>query len=92
MNVERRRTLKGGNVVENVAITRSILGGEPGPRRSVTLMNAGAGIYAAEGASSIADGITMATEAIDSGRAFAKLEKLAAFTSMLVEAREGVVT
>jgi anthranilate phosphoribosyltransferase len=84
--------LKGGIVTENVAITRSILNGETGPRRSVTLMNAGAGIYAAEGASSIADGIAMATEAIDSGRALAKLDELAEFTSKLVEAREGVVT
>lgn len=82
--------LRGGDVEENVAITRSILGGEEGPRRSVILMNAGAGIYAADGAYSIAQGIAMAAEAIDSGIAMAKLEHLVAFTKQLVSSRSAV--
>jgi anthranilate phosphoribosyltransferase len=82
--------LKGGDVRDNVAITRSILQGEAGPRRTVTLMNAGAGIYAAESAASIAEGITMAAEAIDSGAALAKLESLVTFTTQLVESRSAV--
>lgn len=83
--------LTGGQIGENVAITRSILDGERGPRRSVTLMNAGAGIYAAEGAASIGEGIAMAAEAIDSGKAMAKLDELVATTSRLVELRNEVV-
>ncbi len=82
--------LRGGDVSDNVAITRSILEGESGPRRSVTLMNAGAGIYAAEGAPSIAEGIAMAATAIDSGRALAKMKQLVAITSRLVAQREEV--
>jgi len=82
--------LAGGDVTRNVEITRSILGGEAGPRRTVTLMNAGAGIYAAEGAASIAEGIAMAAEAIDSGRAMAKLDELVAITNRVVGEREGV--
>jgi len=82
--------LAGGDVAANVAITRSILEGEPGPRRSVTVLNAGAGIYAAESASSIEEGVAMAIDAIDSGRALATMESLVAFTQGLVASREGV--
>jgi anthranilate phosphoribosyltransferase len=82
--------LRGGDVSDNVAITRSILEGESGPRRSVTLMNAGAGIYAAEGAASIAEGIAMAATAIDTGGALAKMEDLVAITNRLVAEREEV--
>lgn len=82
--------LLGGGVSVNVAITRSILGGEQGPRRAVTLMNAGAGIYAAEGAASIGEGIALATEAIDSGGALAKMEELVAITNRLIAERDEV--
>lgn len=66
----------GGDVMENVGITRAILAGEDGPRRTITLLNAGAGIYAAEAAQSLAEGIEMAASAIDSGAAAAKLHEL----------------
>ena len=52
--------LAGGNVDENTRITLAILSGEPGPRRDVAVMNAGAGIYAAEAAASMADGVALA--------------------------------
>jgi anthranilate phosphoribosyltransferase len=73
----------GGDVEENVTITRAVLGGEQGPRRTITLMNAGAGIYAAEAAASFAEGIAMAAEAIDSGEAARKLDELVAFTNAI---------
>ncbi len=82
--------LKGGDAATNVEITRSILSGEKGPRRTVTLMNAGAGIYTADAAGSIAEGVRMAAEAIDSGAALDKLEQLVAFTQRAVESREAV--
>jgi anthranilate phosphoribosyltransferase len=82
--------LQGGGVAENVAITRAILAGANGPRRSITLLNAGAGIYAANAAPSYAAGIAMAAEAIDSGRAQAKLEQLADLSASLVEVPEAV--
>jgi anthranilate phosphoribosyltransferase len=80
--------LSGGSAADNVTITRSILSGEPGPRRSVTLLNAGAGIYAADAAESFAEGIRFAEEIVDSGKALAKIDELAAFTTDLVSARE----
>lgn len=73
----------GGDVEENVTITRSILAGEDGPRRTITLLNAGAGIYAAEAASTLAEGIEMAANVIDSGAAAGKLEELVRATSDL---------
>ena len=83
--------LLGGTVEDNVAITRSILSGEQGPRRTVTLMNAGAGLYAADAAKSIEEGIALAAESIDSGAALDKLEHLIRFTSQQVKERDRVV-
>ena len=78
--------LRGGDVAENVAITRAVLSGAVGPRRSITLLNAGAGICAANAAASFAEGIALAADAIDSGRALAAMERLADFTQELVAA------
>jgi anthranilate phosphoribosyltransferase len=72
--------LQGGGVAENVEITRAVLNGENGPRRSITLLNAGAGIYAANAAESFAEGIAIAAKSIDSGRALATLNALATLT------------
>ena len=68
--------LKGGNPEENAAITRAILGGEKGHRRNAVLMNAGAALCIGEKAESIAEGIKLAEEIIDSGKALETLEKL----------------
>jgi anthranilate phosphoribosyltransferase len=64
----------GGTPAENAATTRAILAGEAGPRRDIAVLNAGAAIYAAGQAASIADGVQAAAEAIDSGTATAKLD------------------
>ncbi|MFT4039146.1 MAG: anthranilate phosphoribosyltransferase, partial [Thermomicrobiales bacterium] len=79
--------LAGGDVGENVRITLGILNGETGPRRDAVLFNAGAGIYAANSATSIAEGIAIAQDAIDSGRALAAMEQLAELTSRLAAER-----
>lgn len=71
-----RKDLLGGSPLENAAITRSILNGEQGHRRNAVLMNAGAALYIDEKAASIADGIGLAAELIDSGKAAETLEKL----------------
>jgi anthranilate phosphoribosyltransferase len=61
--------LGGGDAQLNSAIALSLLGGEPGPRRDVVLLNAGAALFVAGRAGDIAEGVALATEAIDSGRA-----------------------
>jgi anthranilate phosphoribosyltransferase len=78
-----RAEIIGGDVDANIRITRSILEGEQGPRRAITLLNAGAGIYAADAAESIGEGIEIAARAIDSGAALAKLEELARMTTAM---------
>ncbi len=67
----------GGSPEENAAITLSILRGEErGAKRAITVLNAGAAIYAADAASDLKEGIRMACDSIDSGRALKKLELL----------------
>ena len=70
-----KEDLKGGAPDENAKITRAILGGEKGPKRDAVLMNAGASLYIGGKADSIADGIKLAAELIDSGKALAVLDK-----------------
>ena len=48
--------VRGGTPADNAAITRGVLAGEPGPRRHLALLNAGAAVYAAGRASSLARG------------------------------------
>jgi anthranilate phosphoribosyltransferase len=68
----------GGDVSRNVVITRSVLAGQPGPYRDIVLLNAGAGIYAAGQADSIAEGIEIARQSLDSGAAELAVERLVA--------------
>ncbi len=67
--------LKGGTPAENAAITRAILGGEKGHKRNAVLMNAGASLYIGGKADSMRDGIALAADVIDSGKALVTLEK-----------------
>ena len=67
--------LKGGTPEDNARITRAILNGEKGPKRDAVLMNAGASLYIGGKADSLADGIKLAAELIDSGKAAAVLDK-----------------
>ena len=64
----------GGTPEENAAITIAILKGKKGPKRNAVLLNAGAALYIAEKAESFADGIKLAEELIDSGKALEVLE------------------
>ena len=68
--------LKGGAPVENAQITRDILAGQKGHKRNAVLMNAGAALYIGGKAESMKDGIALAAELIDSGKATATLEKM----------------
>lgn len=79
-------TVLGGTPQENAATTRAILSGEPGPRRDLAVLNAGAAIYAGGRADSIAAGVTAAQEAIDSGAAHATLERYVTMSHELAAA------
>ena len=68
--------LKGGTPQENAAITRAILAGEKGPKRNAVLLNAGASLYIGGKAQTMKEGVALAAELIDSGKAAQTLEKL----------------
>jgi anthranilate phosphoribosyltransferase len=70
--------VRGGTVQENVRMAEAVLDGERGPSRDVVLLNAGAALYVAGLAESIADGIGRVGEELDSGRARSKLAEVIA--------------
>ncbi len=72
----QKSDLVGGTPDENAGITRSILNGEKGHKRNAILLNAGAALYIDGKAASMKDGVAMAGELIDSGKAMKTLEKL----------------
>ena len=78
--------IAGGDADENAAIVRAILAGETGPRRDVVLMNAAAALVAAGKAADLAEGVRLARTSIDSGRALAVLDELAAVSQRLAAA------
>jgi len=61
---------------ESLAMMREVLEGRPGPARDVVLLNSGAALYAANVVGSIAEGITAARAAMESGAARAKVDQL----------------
>ena len=71
-----KQDLVGGTPAENAEITKAILSGEKGPKRDAVLMNAGAALYIGGKAESLAEGVRLAAEIIDSGKAMTTLEKL----------------
>ena len=78
--VVRPEELAGGDAQVCAEIIRSILQGEPGPRRQVVLLNAAPGIVCAGKARDLSEGVRVAEQAIDSGQALRVLERLARFT------------
>ncbi len=70
----------GGTPAENAAATRSVLAGEPGPKRDIVLLNAAAAIYVGGLAADLTEGVAKAAESIDSGAAAGVLERLIAAT------------
>ena len=72
----RGEELTGGDASTNAEITKSVLAGEDGARRKVVVLNAALAIVAGDKAKTIAEGIKLAEECIDSGAAIKKLQAL----------------
>ena len=71
----RKEDLLGGTPQENAAITREILSGVQGPKRDAAVLNAAAGLYIAGKAADIREGVAIAQERIDSGKAMEQLNR-----------------
>jgi anthranilate phosphoribosyltransferase len=75
------KDLAGGSASDNAAVLLEVLKGKAGPQRDIVLLNAGAAVYAADKAESIAQGIELAKISLDSGRALKKLELLREYSN-----------
>ena len=77
------RVLKVANKEESVQCIQRALANEDGPVRDIVLLNAGAALYCADVAGSVAEGVKLAREAVASGKALAKLSQFVAVTQKL---------
>ena len=73
--------LKGGDADANAVALQSVLNGKPSAYRDVALLNAAAALIVAGRAKDLKDGVTLATESLDSGAAAARLKHLVAVSN-----------
>jgi anthranilate phosphoribosyltransferase len=74
------RALRVETPEQSLAVLRGVLDNQPGAARDIVTLNAGAALYAANVAASIAEGVERARVAIESGAAKAKLAQFVAFS------------
>ena len=76
----------GGTADENAVITRDVLEGkEQGAKRDIVLLNAGAALYTIGKAATMKEGVELARQAIDSGKALEKLDEFIQYTNACQE-------
>lgn len=83
----RREDLRGGTPQENARITLSLLDGERGAKRNAVLLNAGAALYIGGKAESMKEGVALAGELIDSGKARKTLDDVIRISNAAEEAQ-----
>lgn len=74
--------IKGGDIQQNRILLEKVLAGEDGPLRDVVLLNAAAALVAADKVTGFGDGIVLAAESVDTGRAEQKLRDLARLSQL----------
>ena len=83
LTLAKKEDIVGGTADENAIITKDILTGkEQGAKRDIVLLNAGAALYTIGKVETIKDGVKLAAEMIDSGKANEKLEQFIAYTNV----------
>jgi anthranilate phosphoribosyltransferase len=75
--------IHGNTKGDNASITLSILNGEKGPRRDIVLMNSAFALIAAGKTEDVKTALSMAADAIDSGKASQKLEEVKRISHVL---------
>jgi len=73
--------LKGGTPEENAAAIRALFSGEKGPFRDIVLLNAAGALIVAGKVDGLSEGVAMAADSIDSGKAKAALDKMVEITN-----------
>jgi len=79
----RPSDILGGDVSENVCITKAILNGEKGPKRDIVVFNAAGAILVGGKAKNLRGAIELAQKSIDSGAAIKKLNELVKLSQKL---------
>ena len=74
MEFSKKEDLVGGSPKENAKITLNILNGQKGPKRDAVLLNSAAGLYVSGKVNSLSEGVELAKEIIDSGKALKQLD------------------
>ncbi len=75
-------SIQGGTPEENAWLIREVMQGVKGPHRDAVLLNAAAGLLAAEMVATLREGVKLAEEVIDSGKAARKLKEMVEFTQI----------
>ena len=78
-----REALRAGSVEDSTRMLVEVLDGKPGPSRDVVLMNAAAALRAADKVATLEEGVTLAAESLDSGRARQALDGLVELSQRL---------
>jgi anthranilate phosphoribosyltransferase len=81
--------VRGGSPEDNAAITRAVLGGEPGPRRALVVFNAAAALMVAGRAATLEEGARLAEQTLDSGAALQSMESFVSKTRELAPEEVG---
>jgi len=81
LNKARAEDLKGGDGAANALSIRALFAGQRGPLRDVVLYNAAAALLIASKAKDLKEGVALAGQSIDQGRATAALDRLVAITN-----------
>ena len=82
MNSWPIESIQGGTPEENAWLIREVMQGVKGPHRDAVLLNAAAGLLAAEMVATLREGVKLAEEVIDSGKAARKLKEMVEFTQI----------
>lgn len=76
LSLSSLKDIEGGTPEENAEIILNILKGERGKKRDIVLLNTAAALYVGNGCNSIKEGMDLATNLVDSGKAYNKLQQL----------------
>ncbi len=86
LTMASNRALKVDTPQESMGLLTAVLNNEPGPARDIVLLNAGVALYAADVAATMDEGVTLAREAVASGKALAKMHQFVQRTQSLAPA------
>ena len=85
LTIQSLDSIRVDSAEQSLELIRQALGGNPGPAYDMVMLNAGATLYAADLAPSLAEGIIAARAILDSSAALGKLEEMAAYTQRFEE-------